>query len=130
MIVVDASAIVDLLMGNDRAGRVADAMGKGGTLVSLSHVFVEVASALARLERAGTLTRGDAAACMGALARLPVEAIDGQKCLPAVWAYRQRLRIADAFYVGCALLFDTPLLTCDGRLARGAKGLVPILHIV
>lgn len=130
MMVIDASAIVEFLMGSERGDRVAEAMSEGGTLFAPSHLFAEVASAIARMERAGTLDDKEASACMVSLERLPLESIDGQKLIAASWTLRKRFQIADAFYLACSLLLQVPLVTCDGRLARGANDLIGIRHIV
>lgn len=129
MIVVDASAIVEFVLGTGRSDRVAEAMASGGLMFAPSHVQVEVASALRRLERSGTLDAPEARGCMSSLERLPIEAIDGQRLVATSWAHRERFHIADSFYVACSLLLEAPLLTCDGRLARAADRLIRVNHI-
>lgn len=129
MIVVDASAIVELLVGSDRGRRVAEGMSKGAAIFAPAHVYVEVASAIGRLERAGTLSAEEAAACISSMERLPLETVDCQELLASSWFLRHRLQIADAFYVACSQLLRAPLMTSDGRLARGAETMVDIRHI-
>ncbi len=119
MIILDASAVVELLMGS-RAGRiVAERIESDGTLPrSLALVDLEVANALRRLVRLGELDiprAGGAVIDLGALAlvRFPHTPFLGR-----VWELRDRLTAYDAAYVALAEQLGAPLLTLDARLAR------------
>lgn len=118
MQVLDASAVVDLLLRTPRGERVAERLAADPDVVAPDLVYVEVLSALHRLARAGTLT--DDVALASELGRMPVRTVPHRALLPGVWRIRDRARIADAFYVACAILLDVPLLTTDGRLGRAA----------
>lgn len=111
MIVVDASMVVDDLI----AGRALD-----GPLVAPDHLFVECASAFARLARAGALDPSDADAAVRLLGDLPITLIPTRTLLATAWALRASVAISDAFYVACALVTGGTLLTHDRRLARAA----------
>lgn len=119
MIILDASAVVELLMGS-RAGKlVAERIERDGAQPrSLALVDLEVANTLRRLVRLGALDiqrAGGAVIDLGALAlvRLPHTPFLGR-----VWELRDRLTAYDAAYVALAEQLDAPLLTLDARLAR------------
>ena len=78
---------------------------------------VEVLSALWRLVRAGVLTEA-AATAAARLRTMPVLRVRDELLTEQAWALRHRVRIADAFYLGCARFLGGVLITTDGRLAR------------
>ncbi|HUG49473.1 MAG TPA: type II toxin-antitoxin system VapC family toxin [Terrimesophilobacter sp.] len=116
-IVVDASAIVDVLVGSPRSAELTAVM-RDKTLIAPELLDVEVCSALARLERASTLTRAQADEALGLYLELPVRRISHRNLRHQAWSLRHAVRIADAFYLACAIALDAPLLTLDRRLAR------------
>lgn len=126
MLALDASAAVELLLDTARGRRVASHV-IGPDLVCPELLDVEVASALARLERAGSVTRQEADTLAARLASLPVHRVGHGPLLGGAWLLRDSVRVADAFYVACAQLLDAALLTCDARLARAT---VPGLSLI
>lgn len=119
MLVLDASAAVDLLLRTPRGSRVAHHV-RADDLVAPELLDVEVCSAVARLQRAGTVERTAADAAVRRLATLPVRRIPHRLLLTAAWALRDRVRVADAFYVACASMTAGTLLTCDARLSAAS----------
>lgn len=117
MLVLDASAAVELLLDTARGRRVAGHL-VGPDVVCPELLDVEVASAAARLERTGTLVEDEAGEVLSRLAALPVERIPHGPLLAQAWRLRHRVRVADAFYLSCAMWAGAALLTCDARLAR------------
>jgi len=120
MHVLDASAAVDLLRGTPRGQRVADRLSADRDVVAPELVYVEASSALLKLVRTGTLPDAEAGQLIRAFTRLPLRAISHAALVDAAWGLRDRLRIADAFYVACAVLLRVPLLTTDARLGRAS----------
>lgn len=116
-IVVDASALIDALAPTTKRPAVLDAL-LGHELWAPQILDVEVASALARLERAGELSSTEASRAIDDLLAFPVTRIDSSMLLAAAWGARGSLRISDAFYVAAARMVGSPLLTTDARLAR------------
>ena len=116
MLVLDASAAVDLLLRTPR-GRAVAAHVRAGEVIAPELLDVEVCSAIARLQRADSLTSAEADGAVQRLATLPVRRLAHAPLLPVVWRLRDRVRIADAFYVACARVTNSSLLTCDARLA-------------
>ena len=119
MIVVDASALVELLLQTPRGIQVAVRLD-GEDAAAPELLDAEVLSAMARLERAGTIDRADADAAVDVLESMPVTRVRHEVLNQRAWQLRDRVRIADGFYVACGELFTSPLLTCDARLARAA----------
>ncbi|MDP9444869.1 MAG: type II toxin-antitoxin system VapC family toxin [Actinomycetota bacterium] len=81
-------------------------------------LYVETSSAVHRLVQSGALGHEEADGLMAALGLMPLRAIPHAMLLPLAWRWRERVRIADAFYVACAQLLGVPLLTSDARLGR------------
>jgi predicted nucleic acid-binding protein len=125
LIVVDPSAVVDLVAVTVRSGAVRSQVELAGRLVAPDCLFVEVCSAVWRLCRAGELTAGQADRAIVDLRRLPLAVIPGRGLIESAWSFRQAHRISDSFYLACALSVGATLLTTDARLARGHHG-VPI----
>ena len=119
MIVIDASALLDLILLRPNASRVADAM-MGQSVAAPELIVVETSSALARLERAGDLHTHDADIAIRDVGEMPISLVGHSPLHTRAWAMRRSLRLTDAFYVACAEMLSAPLLTSDGRLARAA----------
>ena len=120
-VVVDASAVVDLLAGTDRAPAVRAALA-GTTLHAPAHFDAEVLSALGRLHRAGHLTAGQVDAALSQLARAPVTRHELKSLVHGAWKRRDVFRLAAALYVELAAQTGYPLLSTDERLVRGWPG--------
>lgn len=121
MIVLDASALVEVVLGLPHSRWVLTTIAEADEVVAPAHQLVEVASAVARLERAGTLTPDVAEAAVTEAARLPQRAVSLDARLVArSFTLRGSLRVADAFYVALAERLDAVLVTTDERLARSA----------
>jgi predicted nucleic acid-binding protein len=121
--VVDASAMVDVVARVPRHERARQAVD-GLELIAPSLIDGEVLSALARLERAGTLSANDAGIAILNWLDSAVERVWSVRLIPEAWAERQRVRVTDGFYVALAAERGIPLLTSDGKLARaGVPGL-------
>ncbi|PRY59351.1 putative nucleic acid-binding protein [Knoellia remsis] len=121
-VVVDASALVDLLVASPKQVRAAQALRGAGELLAPDLLFAEVTSALARMHRAGRLTEDDARRAIDDLVDFPVTSVPHRALTPAVWGLRHNIRVSDAYYVSLAQEFGAPLVTSDLRLARGASG--------
>ena len=117
MIVLDASATVDLVTQR-RAWRGirSELAASAGWLVP-GHWMVECMSALRRLERDEPEARPSeyerAAEQLDRL-RVEVHAVSARE----LWDRRHNLRVADAGYVALAERFSVPLITSDLRLTR------------
>lgn len=131
MIVLDASVIVELLLGTARGRSIAARIEDPALGLHAPHLAdVEVAQALRRYVRDGELDAASAMAALDDLRSLDLERHAHEPLLDRVWALRANLTAYDAVYVALAEALDTTLLTCDGRLARapGMVGRVEFVH--
>ncbi|MDR2381756.1 MAG: type II toxin-antitoxin system VapC family toxin [Bifidobacteriaceae bacterium] len=125
--VLDASAAVDMLVRGPRTDRVRQTVA-GLELCAPQLVDLEVASALARLERAGTIDAAAAEKAIKAWSDAPVRRTDPPGLARRAFASRANLRVADAFYAALAIQLAVPLVTTDSRLAAApAPGLTVTL---
>jgi predicted nucleic acid-binding protein len=124
MLVVDASAITELLLGRPAARAVEDQLRDHGFDLHAPHlVDVEVLSALRRVVAAGDASAERAGDAVTDLLDLPLERYPHDGLAPRIWALRANLSAYDATYVALAEAITdggAPLLTADARLARAA----------
>ena len=130
MIVLDASAVVELVTGTERGASIARRIADPAVGLHAPHLIdVEVTQALRRYERGSDLEEGEAAAALGAFLELDLERHDHGPLLARVWQLRANLTAYDAVYVALAEALDAPMVTCDARLAR-APGLGRRIELV
>ncbi len=119
MIVLDASAAVDLLLERgERGDWVARRLGREGTVAAPHLIDLEVASAVRRRELAGELGAGRGRTALDDFAAMPLRRYPATVLLERVWQLRRVLTAYDAVYVALAEVLDVPLVTLDARLAR------------
>lgn len=115
MIVVDASALVDVLVDSPRRDACLAHMHQ--PLVAPAHQPAEVLSAVARLVRAGSVSTRAARRALREMAQLEQELVEPDEGdLVAALAGRENVRVLDGLYVALALRRRCPLLTTDRRL--------------
>lgn len=119
--VVDASALVELLLQGERAAAVAQAV-RGSEMTAPDVVNPEVLSVLRRMERTGEVRPERARQAVTDLLDAPVRRFATLPLLPAVWELRGSVSADDACYVALARALSCPLVTGDLRLTR-APGL-------
>ena len=121
MIVVDASALVELLLDTDEAGAVAARLFDSGDSLAAPHLIdVEAAQVLRRYAQVGEIDGRRGREAMADLASMPIRRYPHDVLLPRVWDLRHNLTAYDAVYVALAEALDAPLVTRDRRLARAA----------
>jgi predicted nucleic acid-binding protein len=126
--VVDASALVELLLQGERAPAVAQAV-RGTEMAAPDVVNPEVLSVLRRMERAGEVRPERARQAVADLLDAPVRRFATLPLLPVVWELRGSVSAYDACYVALARALGCPLVTGDLRLTR-APGLgVPLVAV-
>ena len=116
-IVIDASAVVDLLAGSRSAGWI-DSTIRGRSLHAPGHVYAEVLNALGRIYRRGVRTSDETSAMLGELRRMPMVVAQGHTLVEGAWGRRDEHSLADALYIELAARLDTVVVTTDRRLAR------------
>jgi predicted nucleic acid-binding protein len=118
LIVVDASALLEVLLRTDVAAAVEARLFGGATLHAPHLLDLEVAQVLRRYERAGDLTAGRAGEVLEDLMSLRIERYPHHFFLPRIWALRPNATAYDACYLALAEALGAPLVTRDRRLAR------------
>ncbi|MGH3138054.1 MAG: type II toxin-antitoxin system VapC family toxin [Gaiellaceae bacterium] len=119
MIVVDASAVVELLLGGGVAPRLRDRT-HGESVHAPFLVEVEALQALRRIAHTPNLSDDDAAIARLGLDAMPLVLYPHRPLMERIWNLRNTLTAYDASYVALAELLPAPLVTCDVRLARSS----------
>ena len=118
MIVVDASAAVDLLLRTPGADALAERLLGGGETLHAPHLLdVEVAQVLRRHEARGRLSAARGRLALELLQVMPIVRHGHAHLLRRAWSLRGHLTAYDAMYVALAELLDAALVTRDHRLA-------------
>lgn len=123
MKVVDASAMIDVLVGSERSGPLLAALDDDVFAPDL--LVAEVFSALRRMASSHTLTNADQLALQ--LRNAPVEYLHTWPYAERMWGWRHNMSPYDASYVALAEDLGATLITSDLRLAKAAKGIVPVI---
>jgi predicted nucleic acid-binding protein len=119
VIVFDASAVVELLLGGRRAEAVLPWFeAEDGEIHAPALLDVEVTQALRRLAAAGIIGQSRGRAAVEILQDLPVFRHLQTPLLPRLWELRHNLTAYDAAYVALAEALDCPLVTFDAALAE------------
>lgn len=118
-LVVDASAVAEILLGTPRGRRAAALLGEN-ELIAPQHLTAELASVVRGWSLGGHLTELEALRAFEEFPTLGVEQVPMTSMLPAVYALRHNLTAYDAMYVVLARAAECRLLTLDMRLANAA----------
>lgn len=121
MIVLDASAAVELLLNTAAGGRIAARLAGAGTLHSPHLIDVEIAQTLRRLAARGEITMERAALALEHWAKLDIERYAHAPFLHRIWALKENFSAYDAAYVALAEVLQAPLVTGDQRLANAPE---------
>lgn len=120
MIVVDASAMVEALVGRDPDGGLLDALA--GDLHAPHLLDVEVLSALRGLVLGGKLEPGVAEQARADYFAFTVARYEVQPLVDRVWEMRHRYTTYDACYLALAAATGAALYTCDAKLLNDGHG--------
>lgn len=126
MIVIDASAVVDLLLGTDRADGVAQALSPVREIHAPELIETEVMSVVRRWTLRGWVSAERGRRAVEELGDLALVRHRHAGLRRRAWELRLRCSAYDAFYIALAEVLDAALLTTDDRLGRAAAGLVPV----
>lgn len=120
-IVVDASAILEMLLRTRRGDAIADRVLGDAHVLHAPHLLdVEVAQVLRRYVLAGAVEAGRATDALEDYLALRVERHPMEPLLGRIWALRHNATAYDAAYVALAEALDAPFVTCDARLAASS----------
>jgi predicted nucleic acid-binding protein len=129
VIVLDASAVVDLLVEAPGAERVAARIRSDRSLHAPAVLDLEVAQAIRRFAASRQMSEDRGKRAIGDLLDLPVRRYPHLPLLERVWQLRTNLTAYDAAYVALAEALRATLLTRDRRLAtvRGHRAKVEVV---
>jgi predicted nucleic acid-binding protein len=117
VIVVDASAIVEVLLNSSKSDALRAYLFAAGDTLHVPHLTdVEVLHLLRRYSITKTMDQGRAREAFDDYAAMPLTRYPHSVLLPRVWELRHNLTAYDAVYVALAEALDATLVTCDGGL--------------
>jgi len=118
MIVLDASAVIELLLNTQRGARVAERIADPAESLHAPHLLgVEVAQVLRRYAASAVISGPVGTVALTDLADLDVELYEHEPLLDRVWELRDNVTAYDAVYLALAEVLDAPLVTFDRKLA-------------
>ncbi len=124
MIIIDASAAVDYVMGRPGVVDQVDAVfatAQNAAAVSPQLITLEVLNALRRYVRRGEMSEHRAGRAIAVFGQLRIAMISHRRLEHRVWELRDQLSAYDASYLALAELVSDPILiTGDGGLAQRA----------
>lgn len=121
MIVVDASVVLELLLGLPLGTAAQEQLfGADGGAHAPDHLNAEVLHVLRRYERRGIITAERSHEGLADLLDLPIARYPSLALIERAWALRRDLTAYDALYVALAEALDASLVTADGRLSTAA----------
>jgi predicted nucleic acid-binding protein len=118
VIVVDASAILEVLLGTPAGLRVMERLFAPAETLHAPHLLdLEVVQVLRRYTFAGELSSTRGLEALEDLAEFPIARYPHDLLLPRIWELRRNLTAYDAAYVALAEALAAPLVTRDAALA-------------
>lgn len=128
MIVIDASALVKVLIERSGSGDAVRKRLVGEALVAPAHIDVEVLSVLRGLTLGGKIAADRAKAALAMLSAMPMQRAPLSIHLDRGWQLRGNYSAYDALYVSLAEVLACPLVTSDGKMAKaaGARCLIEV----
>lgn len=127
MIVLDASAVAELLLDTPAGRRIAILIDDPSLALHAPHLIdVEVCSVLRRYVREDMLEDDEAQAAIEDLVALDIQRHSHEALLERAWALRENVTTYDAMYVALAEALDAALVTRDAKLARFATRTVRV----
>ncbi|CAN5717562.1 type II toxin-antitoxin system VapC family toxin [soil metagenome] len=122
MIVIDASALVELLLRTPAAGSVESRLfDNHEDLHAPQLIDVEVVQVFRKYALAGELDADRGRTLLADLMDFPMLRHSHDTLLPRVWELRHNLSAYDATYLALAEALDAALLTDDSRLITAAR---------
>jgi predicted nucleic acid-binding protein len=125
-VVVDASAVVDLLMDVERAVHLRERLRLLRLLHAPHLIDLEVLQAIRRLRLKGDIDDVRAGEAIADHLALPIKRYPHHVLLLRAWELRANFTAYDAMYVVLADSLRATLITSDLRLAKAAARFVPV----
>ena len=120
MLVVDASAVVELLFKSKIGEKVFDIIFKPSiNLIAPELLSIETIQVIRRFTSSRELSQERASMAFQDLRDLPIFYYPHQILLDRVWELRKNFTAYDATYLALAESLQAPLLTCDSAFNKG-----------
>jgi predicted nucleic acid-binding protein len=119
--VLDTSAVVDFLVGEQCYPEVAGLLQQERTVAGPELLVFEVVAVFRRQVQQQGMNPDRAKSAVEDLADLPLELFPTLPLRARVWELRDNFTAADAFFVALAERLDEPLATKDRRLGIAAR---------
>lgn len=121
MMVVDASAVVEVLFQTERGLTIEERLFAPGETLHVPHLIdIEVAHVVRRAWLQGLVAEGRAEEALEDLAAWALIRYPHDLFLPRIWSLRHNVTAYDAAYIALAETLEVTLLTCDARLAASS----------
>jgi len=122
---IDASALASYILKGEGSGKIREYLAQG--VMSVELVIKETANAIlvaTRREMIGNQQAGIYLGALKALLKSNIKFVDQRDILEESFkiALKNDLTVYDAIYIASAKKQKIPLLTCDKRQAKAAKG--------
>jgi predicted nucleic acid-binding protein len=119
LIVIDASAVIELLINSPAGARVADCIFRDDVSIHAPHILdLEVAQVLRKYVFSKEMTAQRASEAIDDFSDLSINRYPHFDFLARIWQLRSSMTSYDAAYVSLAEALDATLLTCDAKLRR------------
>lgn len=119
MIVVDASAMIEALVGSDADAELLD--GLAGEIAAPHLLDVEVLSVLRGLTFGGRIDLPVAERARADYFAFTIARYEAQPLADRIWQLRKQYTAYDASYLALAEALGATLYTCDAKLASGGR---------
>lgn len=121
MIVVDASALLEVLLRRPAANDVESWLSRPDQTIHAPHLIdVEVTQVVRRFAMHGKIDNQRGRTVLADFSLMSIERYPHDPFLFRAWELRNNLSAYDAMYIALAEVLGVPLLTCDRRLATAA----------
>jgi predicted nucleic acid-binding protein len=122
VIVLDASAVIEMLLQTPTGGQVEARVGSRRESLHAPHLIdLEVTQVFRYLVAAGVITPARGREALQDLRDISLVRYPHDILLDRIWQLRDNLTAYDAAYVALAEALDAPLLTCDRKLASSGR---------
>jgi predicted nucleic acid-binding protein len=122
MTVVDASALIEVLLGTSIGKEIAYRLLGGGETLHAPHLLdLEVTHALRRYCMVGQIPLHRAAEALAYLRDFPIERYAHEDLLSRIWELRHNFTVYDASYIALAEVLNATLLTRDTAFTAPSK---------
>ena len=119
MLVIDASAAVELLMATPTGFAIEDNLSSSGEQLAAPHLIdIEVLHAFRRFRLLNVLSAERAEQALEDFGDLSISRYGHEMLRTEIWRLKDNLTAYDATYVSLGILLDAPIVTCDSKLAN------------